>query len=66
MAEKEGLVEELFRLINEQTRTLGRRLSEEESLQCKSRGERIQVLLDSIKPGGPGKGKVDAHRAKTP
>lgn len=49
MGEKEDLLDELYRLIEEQTKVLGRRLSDEELAKCKLRAERIEELLERIR-----------------
>jgi hypothetical protein len=49
MRETEAILDELFRLISEQTKLLEGRLSEEAAITCRLRAERIKELLERIK-----------------
>lgn len=52
MGEREAMLDEVFRLTNEQTKALGRRLSDEEMGKCRLRAQRIEELLERIKYDG--------------
>jgi len=49
MGETDAILEEIYRLISEQSKILEGRLSEEAALDCRSRAERIKELLERIK-----------------
>jgi hypothetical protein len=52
MGETEAILDEIYRLISEQTKALGGKLSEETNIKCRLRAERIRELLDRIKQDG--------------
>jgi hypothetical protein len=49
MEETEAILEEIYRLISEQSKILEGRLSEDEAIKCRFRAERIKELLELIK-----------------
>jgi hypothetical protein len=50
--ENHDIVSEIFRLIEEQTRSLQSRLSPEVAIRCQERSDRIRELLDQIRQSG--------------
>ena len=48
MKENEEILDEILRLISEQPKLPGGRLSEEEAIECRARTERIEMFLDSL------------------
>lgn len=52
MGEREAILDEIYGLISEQTKALEGRLSEEASIKCRLRAERIKELLERIKQDG--------------
>ncbi len=49
MSERQDILDEIYRLIYDQTQALGSRLTEEQAITCKIRAERIGSLLARIK-----------------
>lgn len=49
MGETEAILDEIYRLISEQTKVLEGRPSEEAAIKCRLRAERIKELLERIK-----------------
>jgi hypothetical protein len=52
MGDREEMLDEVFRLTNQQAKSLRSRLSEEEANKCRLRAQRIEELLERIKNDG--------------
>ena len=63
--ENHDIVSELFRLIEEQTRSLQSRLSPEVAIRCQERSDRIRELLDQIRQSGVSKQPAPSALAQT-
>jgi hypothetical protein len=63
--EKHDIVNEIFRLIEEQTRALQSRLSPEVAIRCQERFDRIRELLDQIRQTGVSKQPATSALAQT-
>jgi hypothetical protein len=63
--EDHDMVSEVFRLIEEQTRSLQWRLSPEVAIRCQERSDRIRELLDQIRHSGVSKQPAPSALAQT-
>jgi hypothetical protein len=63
--ENHDIVSEIFRLIEEQTRSLQLRLSPEVAIRCQERSDRIRELLDQIRQSGVSKQPATLALAQT-
>jgi hypothetical protein len=63
--ENHDIVSEIFRLIEEQTRSLQSRLSPEVAIRCQERSDRIRELLDQIRESGVSKQPAPSALAQT-
>jgi hypothetical protein len=60
MGDREEMLDEVFRLTNQQAKSLRNRLSEEEANKCRLRAQRIEELLERIKGDGFSEERVSA------
>jgi hypothetical protein len=60
MGDREEMLDEVFRLTNQQAKSLRSRLSEEQANKCRLRAQRIEELLERIKGNGFSEESVSA------